>query len=210
MTITQNAEKQAAMTPDMALALLTEGNQRFQENRRADRDLRQQVNETRTGQWPFATLLGCVDSRAPAELIFDLGIGDVFNARVAGNVVNEDLLGSIEFACKVAGSKLVVVLGHTHCGAVKGACDDVRLGNLTGLLAKLRPAVEQTSEPEAQQQRNSQNAAFVNAVALRNVELNVEAIREHSPVLRELEDEGTIRILGAMYDIETGAVEFLG
>lgn len=208
MTETQTSDVQASMTPDRALELLKEGNRRFLENRRADRDLLQQVAATRGGQWPFAIILSCVDSRAPAELLFDLGIGDVFNARVAGNVINEDILGSMEFACKVAGAKLIVVMGHTHCGAIKGACDDVRLENLTNLLAKLRPIVASVASPADPAERTSANADFVQCVATKNVDTAVDRIGEKSDVLREMCDTGEIRLVGAMYDVETGQVSF--
>ena len=208
MTTTQNSESQASMTPDRALELLIEGNRRFTEDQRENRNLLQQVAATTGGQWPYAAVLSCIDSRVSAELVFDVGIGDIFSARIAGNVANEDLLGSLEFACKLAGSKLVVVLGHTHCGAVKGACDGAKMGNLTTLLSKLQPAVDAISEPSDAGQRNSGNKAFVQAVATKNIQLTVQAIRDRSDVLREMEEDGDIKIVGAMYDIETGAVEF--
>jgi carbonic anhydrase len=207
MTTTQDAEHQAAMTPQRALETLKAGNERFLASEGLERDLRLQVQATRAGQWPFGVVLSCIDSRVPAELVFDCGIGDVFNVRVAGNFVNTDILGSMEFACAVAGARLVVVLGHTHCGAIKGACDDVQLGNLTSLLANLKPAVDQVPEADPER-RSSATPSFVQAVADRNVELTVAAIREQSPVLRELEVAGTIQIVGAMYDVETGGVEF--
>jgi len=206
MTTTQNADSQSNATPETVLQLLVEGNQRFLEDKRTNRNLLEQVSATSGGQWPLAVVLGCIDSRVPPEIIFDAGIGDIFSARVAGNFVNDDILGSMEFACKVAGSKLIVVLGHTHCGAVKGACDNVELGLLTGMLANLRPAVEATTEPSAAAERTSANAAFVRAVTLRNVALTTRAIRERSQVLRELEESGAIQIVGALYDVESGAV----
>ena len=166
----------------------------------------QQVNETRDGQWPFAVILSCIDSRTSAELIFDQGLGDVFSVRIAGNIVNEDILGSMEFACKVAGSKLVVVLGHTKCGAVKGACDHVELGNLTALLSKLQPAVE--NEITTKENRTSGNSEFVENVASINVKQTVNLIKERSFVLNEMIEKGEIGICGAMYDVETGNVEF--
>ena len=166
----------------------------------------QQVNETRDGQWPFAVILSCIDSRTSAELIFDQGLGDVFSVRIAGNIVNEDILGSMEFACKVAGSKLVVVLGHTKCGAVKGACDHVELGNLTALLSKLQPAVE--TEITTKENRTSGNSEFVENVASINVKQTVNLIKERSLVLYEMIEKGEIGICGAMYDVETGNVEF--
>ena len=206
---TQNLDSQSSMTPAKALEMLIEGNRRFRENVRLDRDLPQQVADTSMGQWPFAVVLNCIDSRTPAELIFDAGLGDIFSVRIAGNFVNEDILGSIEFGCEVAGARLVLVMGHTHCGAIKGACDDVRLGHLTGLLAKLKPAVEQISEPSDPAQRSSKNSDFVQSVARRNVELTVTALREKSAVLSKLEGAESIKVVGAMYDVGTGAVEFL-
>jgi carbonic anhydrase len=194
------------MTPAEALARLKEGNARFVANRRIDRDLLQQVGETGSGQYPFAIVLGCVDSRVSPELVFDQGIGDIFTARIAGNFVNADILGSMEFACKVAGAKLIFVLGHSHCGAIMGAVDEAQLGNLTGMLNKLKPAIEGIPAPAGG--ASSQNAAFVQQVAQKNVELTMEAIRQQSPVLREMLEEGEIQIAGGMYDIETGVVTF--
>ncbi|WP_435623862.1 carbonic anhydrase family protein [Flagellimonas sp.] len=207
--ITQTKETQAALTPKSAWELLKEGNKRFVEKKQADRDLLQQVKETTTGQYPFATILGCIDSRVSAELIFDQGVGDIFSARVAGNIVNEDILGSMEFACKLAGTKIIVVLGHTSCGAVKGACDDAKMGNLTELLSKIRPAVEAIQEPSDASLRNSKNIDFVNNVAEKNVTMTIENIRKKSPVLKEMEDNGEILIVGGMYDIADGKVHYL-
>lgn len=203
--ITQTKETQTKLSPEKALQLLKEGNSRFVNGKKADRDLLQQVRETSQGQFPFAVILSCIDSRTSSELIFDQGMGDVFNARIAGNIVNEDILGSMEFACKVAGSKLIVVLGHTKCGAVKGACDHVRLGNLTKLINKLEPAVEAT---QMDGDRSSKNAEFVEAVAKNNVMLTMNNIRKNSEVLREMLDKGEIGLVGAMYSVETGEVEF--
>lgn len=202
-------ETQAAISPDMAIDLLKEGNQRFVANKQAGRDLLEQVGDTASGQYPFATILSCIDSRVSAELIFDQGVGDIFSARVAGNIVNEDLLGSIEFACKLAGTKILVILGHTACGAVKGACDDAKLGNLTILLDKIKPAVNAVSEPSDNSLRNSKNIDFVNRVAVKNVHMTIENTRNMSPVLKEMEDNGEIKIVGAMYDINNGKVTFL-
>lgn len=171
-----------------------------------NRDLLQQVSETSTGQFPFATVLSCIDSRVSSELIFDQGIGDIFSVRIAGNFVNEDILGSMEFACKLAGTKLVLVLGHTACGAVKGACDHARLGNLTALINKIEPAVEAVKEPADESIRNSSNSDFVNEVAAQNVKMTIENIRNQSEVLKEMEDAGEIQILGGMYDIQSGKV----
>jgi carbonic anhydrase len=200
---------QAAITPNKAIELLKEGNQRFVASNMANRNLLDQVNDTASGQYPFATVLSCIDSRVSAELIFDQGVGDIFSARVAGNIVNEDLLGSIEFACKLAGTKVLVILGHTACGAVKGACDGAKLGNLTILLDKIMPAVNAVSQPSEAEQRNSKNIDFVNDVAVKNVQMTIENTRNMSPVLKEMEDNGEIKIVGAMYDINNGKVTFL-
>lgn len=201
-------ETQAAISPNRAIQLLKEGNQRFQSNKEVDRNLLAQVSDTSTGQYPFATILHCVDSRVSAELVFDQGIGDIFSIRIAGNFVNEDILGSMEFTCKLAGTKVIVVLGHTACGAVKGACDDAKLGNLTTLLEKLKPAVEAVSEPADTAKRNSANIDFVNNVAEKNVYMTIENIRERSAVLKDMEAQGEIKIIGAMYDIKDGSVTF--
>lgn len=206
--ITQNQQTQSALSADDALAMLREGNERFVSGNRQERDLGAQVQATSGGQYPFAAVLCCIDSRVSAELIFDQGIGDVFCARVAGNFVNEDILGSIEYAAKFAGSKLVLVLGHTGCGAVKGACDGVEGGNLTKTLSRIKPAIAAVSEPSNPDERNSGNADFVQAVAETNVDLTVAAVRERSEVLDSLEKDGTIRIVGAMYDVATGQVHF--
>ena len=201
-------ETQSAISPNKAIELLKEGNARFVENNEVTRDLLAQVTATSTGQYPFATVLSCIDSRVSSEIIFDQGIGDIFSARVAGNFVNEDILGSMEFACKLAGTKVVVVLGHTACGAVKGACDDAKLGNLTALLSKIKPAVNAVKMPTDPSLRNSKNMNFVNEVAAKNVNLTIDNIRTQSPVLKEMEDNNTIKIVGAMYDINNGVVTF--
>lgn len=203
---THNKESQASLTPKVALQFLKEGNQRFVSNLKFNRNLLQQVNETRDGQWPFAVVLSCIDSRTSAELVFDQGLGDIFSVRIAGNIVNEDILGSMEFACKVAGSKMIVVLGHTKCGAIKGACDHVEMGNLTTLLSKLQPAV--AAEQLTLTDRNSKNSAFVENVANINVHLAVKSIFEQSSILREMIEKGEVGICGAMYDVETGVVDF--
>lgn len=200
-----NADTQSAITPQKALELLKEGNARFLNKQMLDRDLNLQVSQTAGGQWPFAVVLGCIDSRVPNELVFDQGIGDIFSARVAGNFVNTDILGSIEYGCKVAGSKLVVVLGHEGCGAVKGACDGVELGNITALLANLKPAVDSVEESE---DRSSANKDFVHKVVDSNVDLTVEDIRRQSLLLKEMEANGEIMIVGAVYDVATGKVSF--
>lgn len=201
-------ETQATTTPERALQFLREGNQRFVNNLQLNRDLLAQVNETREGQWPFATVLSCIDSRTSAELIFDQGLGDIFSVRVAGNVVNTDILGSMEFACNVAGSKLLVVLGHTSCGAIKGACDHVELGNLTELLSKIQPAVYQEASVLDPSLRNSQNRPFVEKVARINVHRSVKAVVERSFILEQLIEKEQIGVIGAMYNIENGAVDF--
>ena len=182
---------------------------RFQSNLKANRNLLEQVNDTSDGQFPFATILSCIDSRVSAELVFDQGLGDIFSVRIAGNFVNEDILGSMEFACKLAGTKAVVVLGHTSCGAVKGACDHARLGNLTALINKIEPAVDAVTEPKDETQRNSKNLDFVDAVAVKNVEMALDNIRKQSDVLKEMENNSEIALVGAMYDISDGKVTFL-
>lgn len=201
-------ETQATMTPQKSLAYLKEGNQRFQNNLKANRNLLEQVNDTSEGQFPFATILSCIDSRVSAELVFDQGLGDVFSIRIAGNFINEDILGSMEFASKIAGTKLIVVLGHTGCGAIKGACDNAKLGNLTTMLNKIKPAINAITEPVDISLRNSKNIEFVDNVAEKNVYLAIEDIRRRSPVLKEMEDSNEIDIVGAMYDINMGAVTF--
>ncbi|WP_055447150.1 carbonic anhydrase family protein [Lacinutrix mariniflava] len=201
-------ETQSTMTPQKAIDFLKEGNQRFQGNLKANRNLLEQVNDTSDGQFPFATILSCIDSRVSAELVFDQGLGDVFSVRIAGNFVNEDILGSMEFGCKLAGTKVIVVLGHTSCGAIKGACDDAKLGNLTKLIEKITPAVKAVTEPKEANLRTSKNLDFVDDVSKKNVELTIDRIHAESPVLTEMEKNGEIKIVGAMYDINTGAVNF--
>jgi carbonic anhydrase len=198
---------QSKISPEDALARLKEGNARFVANRKVERDLLEQVATTGEGQYPFAIVLGCVDSRVPPEVIFDQGIGDIFSARIAGNFVNEDILGSMEFATKIAGAKLILVLGHTRCGAIMGAIDDAQLGNLTGMLTKLKPAVQDISA--SGQAADSSDEAFVQAVTEKNVELTLEAIRSKSPVLKEMLDAGEIKLVGGVYDVTTGEVSFL-
>jgi len=206
---THTRESQESLTPDDALQILQEGNERFCANLKANRNLLQQQNETRDGQWPFAAILSCIDSRTSAELIFDQGLGDVFSIRIAGNFLNEDILGSLEFACGVAGAKLVVVLGHSRCGAIKGACDDVELGNLTALLRKIRPAVDAVVDPADPEERSSGNEKFVESVARENVRRAVAGISERSSVLRSMRANDAIDIVGGMHDITSGEVEFL-
>ena len=204
---TQDAKAcQDAVTPQLILERFKQGNARFAGGKSTQRNYLRQVKATAAKQYPLASVVSCIDSRAPAELLFDQGVGDLFNVRVAGNIVNEDVLGSLEFASKVEGSKLIVVLGHTSCGAIKGACDDVKLGNLTALLSKIKPAVD--AVPKDGKERSSKNDAFVEMVAERNVRLTVEAIRAKSPVLKEMEDKGEIKIVGAMYDLATGKVQW--
>lgn len=203
---TLTKEMQTAITPSMALDLLKEGNKRFVNNLKINRNLLQQASETSDGQHPFAVILSCIDSRTSAELIFDQGLGDVFSVRIAGNIINEDILGSMEFGCKVAGSKIIVVLGHTKCGAVKGACDHVEMGNLTALLTKIRPAVD--DETITKENRNSKNSVFVENVATINVKRTVKAIMERSPILKEMIESGQIGIIGGTHDITSGEVTF--
>jgi len=199
-------ETQAIITPQNALQLLKEGNERFLKKSMAERDLLDQVSDTEGGQYPFATVLSCIDSRVSSELIFDQGVGDIFSIRIAGNFVNEDILGSMEFACKLAGTRLVLVLGHTSCGAVKGACDDAKLGNLTALISKIKPAVAAVTEPTDVGQRNSKNIDFVNEVAVKNVHMTIDTIRKQSEVLREMEENKEILLVGGMYNVSNGSV----
>lgn len=201
-------ETQATMTPQKSLEFLREGNGRFQRNLKANRNFLEQVNDTSDGQFPFATILSCIDSRVSAELVFDQGLGDIFSIRIAGNFVNEDILGSMEFASKLAGTKLIVVLGHTSCGAIKGACDHARMGNLTALINKIEPAVAAVKEPKDENLRNSKNLDFVDAVSEKNVHLTMENVRERSRILAEMEENGEIKIVGAMYNIKDGSVTF--
>lgn len=204
--IAHTKDTQAKMTPAAALQELKDGNLRFVQKAMLNRDLTEQVKATGSGQFPFATVLHCIDSRVSAELVFDQGIGDVFSIRIAGNFVNEDILGSMEFASKLAGTKLVVVMGHTHCGAIKGACDHAQMGNLTHLINKLEPVV---AEVEGNyEEKGSGNAELVQKVADLNVQRTIENIRKQSPILKEMEDKGEIKIVGAMYDIENGQVTF--
>ncbi len=203
-TITK--EMQENIRPEMALDMLKEGNKRFVDNLMANRNLLEQARETSNGQHPYAVILSCIDSRTSSELIFDQGIGDIFNARIAGNIINEDILGSIEFACKLAGSKLIVVLGHTKCGAVKGACDNAEMGNLTALLSKIQPAVD--AENTESDNRSSSNAEFVDKVATINVKQAVNGIKERSPILKEMIDNGEIGLVGGVHDVTNGEVTF--
>jgi carbonic anhydrase len=201
-------ETQASITPAKALNFLKEGNLRFVNNLKENRNLLQQANDTREGQWPFAVILSCIDSRTSAELIFDQGLGDVFSIRVAGNIVNTDIIGSLEFACKVAGSKLIVVLGHTHCGAIKGACDHIEMGNLTELLAKIQPAVYEETTTTTAINRTSKNPEFVENVANINVRRSVKSIVNRSYILEQMIEKGEIAIIGAKHHLDSGLVEF--
>jgi carbonic anhydrase len=199
-------ETQMSITPEHALSILKAGNERFVNNIKAHRNLLQQVNETSAGQFPFAVILSCIDSRTSAELIFDQGLGDILSIRIAGNILNDDILGSMELACKLAGSKLIVVLGHTKCGAIEGACNNVVLGHLTTLLDKIKPAIEQ--EKITLIDRNVTNKAFVQNVTTNNVFITVKKIREQSEILNDMETAGHIKIIGGLHDIETGQVIF--
>jgi carbonic anhydrase len=202
---TQTRETQTTLTPRRAFEILAEGNRRFVSNLRFNRNLLQQVNETSEGQFPFAIVLSCIDSRTSAELVFDQGLGDIFSVRIAGNVLNEDILGSMEFACQVAGSKLIVVLGHTKCGAVKGACDHVEMGHLTGLLGKIGPAIH---DVESAGGRQLAPDIFVEQVAAENTRHQMRAVLERSPILEHLCREGRIGLVGGVYAVETGEVTF--
>ncbi|MFN7980200.1 MAG: carbonic anhydrase family protein [Vicinamibacterales bacterium] len=201
-------DSQATITPHRALEILKEGNERFVSNLRINRNLLQQANETRDGQFPFATIVSCIDSRTSAELIFDQGLGDIFSVRIAGNVINTDIIGSLEFACHVAGSRLVVVLGHTSCGAIKGACDHVEIGNLTELLSKIQPAVYEENQTSNPALRNSKNTTFVENVADLNVRRSVRAIVNRSYILERLIEAGKVAIIGAKHDLPSGEVTF--
>ncbi|MGV3639112.1 MAG: carbonic anhydrase family protein [Adhaeribacter sp.] len=203
---THTRETQNGVSPDQALQYLKEGNERFMQNLKANRNLLQQVNETSTGQFPFAAILSCMDSRTSAELIFDQGLGDIFSIRVAGNVLNEDILGSMEYGCAVAGSKLVLVLGHTKCGAIAGACDHVELGNLTSLLHKVQPALD--GETQTKENRNSSNPEFVKNVTELNVKLTLDRVRRESTLLTDMENKGQIKLVGGVYCVDSGKVSF--
>jgi carbonic anhydrase len=204
---THSKETQAELNPDLALEILKEGNDRFVKNLKANRNLLQQVNDTAQGQFPFATILSCIDSRTSAELIFDQGLGDVFSIRIAGNILNEDILGSMEFATKVVGTKVIIVLGHNKCGAIVGACNNVELGNLTALLDKVKPAI--ALEKETTENRTGSNVRFVDNVTTNNVIHTIERIRRESPIILDLENTGAIKIVGAVYNVDTGGVNFL-
>ena len=207
MTWSKTHESQNLLTPDQAIEMLKEGNQRFVNNQQTEKDFKEQVRLGANGQYPFAVILGCIDSRVPAEIVFDQGIGDIFNVRIAGNIVNNDILGSIEYGCKVAGSKLVLVLGHTSCGAVKGAVQQVDLGHITELLSKVIPAINSMTDPKPDS--DDLLGPYVNKVAEINIHNSINDIRERSNILKELENDGTTKIIGALYDVKTGIVNFL-
>ncbi|PCI34088.1 MAG: carbonic anhydrase [Flavobacteriaceae bacterium] len=201
---TQTKITQENLTPKDAHNILVEGNSRFAQNLKAQRNLKDQVIETSTGQFPFAVILSCIDSRAPAELLFDQGIGDIFSVRIAGNIVNTDILGSMEYACKVAGSKIIVVMGHTKCGAVTAAYQNVQLGNITALLDKIQPAVKIIKE-----EKEPIEATAIEKTAVLNVQLSIDKIRLGSPILTEMERSNEIEIVGAVYDVSNGVVTFM-
>jgi carbonic anhydrase len=203
---THTKETQNELTPQLALERLKEGNGRFVNNIKINRNLLQQVNETSSGQFPFAAVLSCIDSRTSAELIFDLGLGDIFSIRIAGNILNVDILGSMEYACKIAGSKLIVVLGHTKCGAIEGACNNIVLGNVTALLDKIKPAIN--LETDTLKDRNGGNSVFTKNVSENNVFITVQKIKEQSAILQEMEQTNQIKIIGGLYDLDTGQVTF--
>ena len=205
---THTQDSQAAVTPELALQLLKEGNHRFLDNTTLDRSFDKQIELTSSGQYPFASIVSCIDSRIPTEIVFDQGIGDIFNARIAGNFVNQDILGSLEFACKLAGSKLIVIMGHTSCGAVKGACDHAQLGNLTAMLDNIKPALDEVKTAEGVD-RSSKNSDFVNEVAIQNVHLTIAKLKANSPVLNEMIENDEIDVVGAMYDVASGKVSFI-
>jgi len=205
---THTKDSQAAVSHSDALRLLKDGNHRFLSNSSINRSFNKQIDLTSTGQYPFAAIVSCIDSRIPTEIVFDQGIGDIFNARVAGNFVNTDILGSLEFACKLAGSKLIVIMGHTSCGAVKGACDHAKLGNLTAMLDNITPAMVEVKTAKGVD-RSSKNLDFVNKVAVQNVHLTIAKLKAGSPVLNEMIDAGEIAVVGAMYDVKSGKVSFI-
>lgn len=207
IAVTQTKESQKAMTPERALQMLKDGNERFVTGAMVNRDLRAQIKQTSEGQYPFATILSCQDSRTSNDLLFDLNKGDAFSLRIAGNIVNEDILGGMEFGSKAAGAKLIAVIGHTKCGAIYGACDNVKMGNLTGLLDKIKPAINDV--PASVMPRDSKNPKFVDAVTEANVRYQMKQIKEKSPILKEMIDKGEVGLVGGVYDISTGAVKFL-
>ncbi len=203
---THTKQTQDSLTPELAIEILKEGNERFVNNIKAHRNLLQQVNETSSGQFPFATILSCIDSRISAELIFDQGLGDIFSIRIAGNILNKDILGSMELACKVSGSKLIVVLGHTRCGAIESACNNIAMGNITALLNKIKPAIDQ--ETVTKLERNGKNESFVTRVSINNIYLTVKKIRVQSKILKKMEGNKQIKIISGLYDVDNGKVVF--
>lgn len=203
---TQSKETQQNLTPEQVLLMLKEGNKRFAKNLKANRNLQQQVQETSEGQFPIATILSCMDSRTSAELIFDKGLGDIFSIRIAGNVLNDDILGSMEFGTKAVGTKIILVLGHTKCGAVAGACNNVKMGSLTQLLDKIKPAID--AEKEIIENRTGSNEAFVNSVTIKNIHLVMDQIRKQSSIIAEMESQGYVQIAGGLYDVTSGEVTF--
>lgn len=203
---THSKDTQESITPDLAFQLLIDGNDRFVNNLKAHRNLLEQVNETKEGQFPIATILSCIDSRTSAELIFDQGLGDIFSIRIAGNILNDDILGSMEFATKIMGTKIILVLGHTRCGAIVGACDNIKFGKLTTLLDKVQPAI--ALESKTTSNRNGNNEQFVNNVTEINVHLIMQKIQDDSDIIRELLEQGQLKIVGGVYDVETGKVTF--
>lgn len=202
-----NIEDQRSVTPELALSFLKEGNERFVSNLKSNRNLLEQVNETKNGQFPFAAVLSCIDSRTSAKLIFDQGLGDIFSIRIAGNVISDDVIGSMEFACKLAGSKLIVILGHSRCGAITGACKETKLGHLTNLLEKVNPSIEYVKQNHTETEIDS--AEGINLVASRHVEHTIEEVLQKSPILKDMYRNGEIGIIGAFYNVETGQVDFL-
>jgi carbonic anhydrase len=204
--VTLTKEERDLLSPEKAINILKDGNKRFIKNLKMNRNLLEQVNNTSNGQHPFAIILSCIDSRTSAELIFDQGLGDIFSCRIAGNILNDDIIGSMEFACKVAGVKLIMVLGHTECGAIKGACDQVKMGKLSGLLSKIDPAIKQ--ERATLGGRNSKNTEFVNNVATINVQLNADQIIKQSEILLDMLNNKEIAIVGGIYNVATGVVDF--
>ncbi|MCM4171986.1 carbonic anhydrase [Arenibacter sp. TNZ] len=203
---TQSKETQDNLTPEQAFKILKDGNQRFVNNLKANRNLLQQVNETSAGQFPFATILSCMDSRTSAELVFDQGLGDIFSIRIAGNVLNDDILGSMEFGTKVVGTKIILVLGHTKCGAIIGSCDAVKMGKLTQLLDKVKPAID--AEKETKKNRTGSNESFVSNVTINNILVVMEQIRKQSSIIADLEKQGNVKIVGGLYDVTSGGVTF--
>lgn len=203
---TLTREMQAHLSPEQAIQLLKDGNQRFVSNLKLNRNLLQQVNETSEGQFPIAVILSCIDSRTSAELIFDQGLGDIFSCRIAGNILNEDILGSMEFACHIAGSKVIVILGHTKCGAIQGVCHGIKLGNLTGLLNKLQPVMD--AELSEKNNPDTSDPEFMESIARLNVHYVISEIPKRSQVIAEMLDKGGVALVGGMYDVDTGVVTF--